>query len=72
MPQNTRETLYQSLPPLLKSSLRAKLKSFRVKEEVKDTYTQLFPVQILFYLFMVLILMELVEVRTDFYLFNLV
>ncbi|PON32302.1 hypothetical protein PanWU01x14_362540 [Parasponia andersonii] len=34
MPQNTRDALYQSLPPNLKSSLRSKLKSFHVKEEL--------------------------------------
>uniref|UniRef100_A0A803QYP5 Uncharacterized protein n=2 Tax=Cannabis sativa TaxID=3483 RepID=A0A803QYP5_CANSA len=34
MPPNTRDSLYQSLPPALKSSLRSKLKSFHVKEEM--------------------------------------
>lgn len=34
MPPNMRDTLYQSLPPTLKSSLRSKLKSFHVKEEM--------------------------------------
>ncbi|KAI5336015.1 hypothetical protein L3X38_026149 [Prunus dulcis] len=34
MPPNTRDTLYQSLPPNIKSSLRSKLQSFHVKEEL--------------------------------------
>lgn len=34
MPQNTRDALYQNLPPSLKLSLRSKLQSFRVKDEV--------------------------------------
>ncbi|AQK99214.1 hypothetical protein ZEAMMB73_Zm00001d012257 [Zea mays] len=34
VPSNTRDTLYQSLPPTIKSSLRSKLHSFGVKEEV--------------------------------------
>ncbi|KAL5555130.1 hypothetical protein UlMin_037366 [Ulmus minor] len=34
VPSNTRDALYQNLPPSLKSSLRSKLKSFHVKEEL--------------------------------------
>ncbi|XP_062094506.1 protein PSK SIMULATOR 1-like [Humulus lupulus] len=34
MPPNTRDSLYQSLPPTLKTSLRSKLKVFCVKEEM--------------------------------------
>ncbi|XP_021733309.1 uncharacterized protein LOC110700128 [Chenopodium quinoa] len=34
MPANARESLYQSLPPSIKSSLRSKLQSFHVKEEL--------------------------------------
>lgn len=34
VPQNTRDALYQSLPPTIKSSLRSKLHSFGVKEEL--------------------------------------
>lgn len=34
MPPNMRDALYQSLPPTLKSSLRSKLKTFHVKEEM--------------------------------------
>lgn len=34
MPCNARESLYQSLPPSIKSSLRSKLQSFHVKEEL--------------------------------------
>ncbi|KAM7513887.1 hypothetical protein LguiA_003470 [Lonicera macranthoides] len=37
MPANTRDTLYQSLPPNMKSSLRSKLQSFHVKEEFTVT-----------------------------------
>ncbi|KAK2966236.1 hypothetical protein RJ640_008219 [Escallonia rubra] len=37
MPPNTRDTLYQSLPPSIKSPLRAKLHSFHVKEELTVT-----------------------------------
>lgn len=33
MPPNARESLYQSLPPSIKSSLRSKIQSFHVKEE---------------------------------------
>lgn len=33
MPANARESLYQSLPPSIKASLRSKLQSFQVKEE---------------------------------------
>ncbi|NP_001360973.1 Protein PSK SIMULATOR 1-like [Zea mays] len=34
VPPNTRDALYQSLPPTIKSSLRSKLHSFGVKEEL--------------------------------------
>lgn len=34
MPANARESLYQSLPPSIKSSLRSKLQSFHVEEEL--------------------------------------
>ncbi|KAG2593297.1 protein PSK SIMULATOR 1-like [Panicum virgatum] len=34
IPPNTRDALYQSLPPTIKSSLRSKLHSFGVKEEL--------------------------------------
>ncbi|KAK8607077.1 hypothetical protein V6N13_052824 [Hibiscus sabdariffa] len=34
IPANTRDTLYQNLPPSIKSSLRPKLQSFHVKEEL--------------------------------------
>ncbi|KAL9235219.1 hypothetical protein vseg_010000 [Gypsophila vaccaria] len=34
MPANARESLYQSLPPSIKSSLRSRLQSFHVKEEL--------------------------------------
>ncbi|PIN17977.1 hypothetical protein CDL12_09361 [Handroanthus impetiginosus] len=37
MPQNTRDTLYQSLPPNVKDSLRSKLHSFRVEKELTIT-----------------------------------
>ncbi|KAK9950370.1 hypothetical protein M0R45_005863 [Rubus argutus] len=37
MPPNTRDILYQSLPPKIKSSLRSKLRSFHVKEELTIT-----------------------------------
>ncbi|KAM2665932.1 hypothetical protein EV2_017833 [Malus domestica] len=37
MPQNTKDTLYQNLPPNIKSSLRSKLQSFHVKEELSIT-----------------------------------
>ncbi|KAK9732943.1 hypothetical protein RND81_04G033200 [Saponaria officinalis] len=37
MPANARESLYQSLPPSIKSSLRSKLQSFHVKEELTIT-----------------------------------
>ncbi|XP_059656264.1 protein PSK SIMULATOR 1-like isoform X2 [Cornus florida] len=37
MPSNSRDTLYQSLPPTIKSSLRSKLQSFCVKEELTVT-----------------------------------
>ncbi|XP_062022277.1 protein PSK SIMULATOR 1-like isoform X1 [Rosa rugosa] len=33
VPPNTRDTLYQGLPPGIKSALRSKLQSFQVKEE---------------------------------------
>ncbi|PAN27331.2 hypothetical protein PAHAL_5G073400 [Panicum hallii] len=35
IPPNTRDALYQSLPPTIKSSLRSKLHSFGVKEEAE-------------------------------------
>jgi hypothetical protein len=34
VPPNTRDALYQGLPPSIKSALRPKLLSFQVKEEV--------------------------------------
>ncbi|XP_038997910.1 protein PSK SIMULATOR 3-like [Hibiscus syriacus] len=34
IPANTRDTLYQNLPPSIKSALRPKLQSFHVKEEL--------------------------------------
>ncbi|KAJ6951346.1 hypothetical protein NC653_040681 [Populus alba x Populus x berolinensis] len=34
MPPNSKDTLYQSLPPGVKSALRSKLQSFNVKDEV--------------------------------------
>jgi hypothetical protein len=34
VPPNTRDALYQGLPPNIKSALRSKLLSFQVKEEV--------------------------------------
>ncbi|XP_068659184.1 protein PSK SIMULATOR 1-like [Aristolochia californica] len=34
VPPNTRDTLYQGLPPSIKSALRSKLQSFKVKEEM--------------------------------------
>lgn len=34
IPPNTRDALYQSLPPTIKSSLRSKLHSFGIKEEL--------------------------------------
>ncbi|XP_068664349.1 protein PSK SIMULATOR 1-like [Aristolochia californica] len=34
VPPNTRDTLYQGLPPSIKSALRSKLQSFQVKEEM--------------------------------------
>lgn len=34
VPPNTRDALYQGLPPNVKSALRSKLQSFQVKEEV--------------------------------------
>lgn len=37
MPSNVRDTLYQSLPPNIKSSLRSKLHSFSVEEELSIT-----------------------------------
>lgn len=39
VPSNTRDALYQGLPPSIKSSLRSKLLSFQVKEEVCILYT---------------------------------
>ncbi|KAL2942777.1 S-adenosylmethionine synthase [Bienertia sinuspersici] len=35
IPANARESLYQSLPPSIKSSLRSKLQSFRIEEEAQ-------------------------------------
>ncbi|KAF9608487.1 hypothetical protein IFM89_009853 [Coptis chinensis] len=37
VPPNTRDTLYQGLPPSVKSALRSKLRSFEVKEELTVT-----------------------------------
>ncbi|KHG16949.1 D-lactate dehydrogenase [Gossypium arboreum] len=37
IPANTREALYQNLPPSIKSALRPKLRSFHVKEELTVT-----------------------------------
>ncbi|KAF9608484.1 hypothetical protein IFM89_009850 [Coptis chinensis] len=37
VPPNTRDTLYQGLPPSVKSALRSKLQSFEVKEELTVT-----------------------------------
>lgn len=37
IPSYVRDTLYQSLPPRIKSSLRSKLRSFHVKEELSIT-----------------------------------
>ncbi|CAI9102546.1 OLC1v1000831C1 [Oldenlandia corymbosa var. corymbosa] len=37
LPQHARETLYQNLPPSLKSPLRSKLRSFHVKEQLNTT-----------------------------------
>uniref|UniRef100_A0A5B6ZQU4 DUF668 domain-containing protein n=1 Tax=Davidia involucrata TaxID=16924 RepID=A0A5B6ZQU4_DAVIN len=34
VPPNTRDTLYQGLPPTVKSALRSKLQSFQLKEEL--------------------------------------
>ncbi|XP_010256310.1 PREDICTED: uncharacterized protein LOC104596728 isoform X2 [Nelumbo nucifera] len=34
VPSNTRDTLYQALPPSIKSALRSKLQSFHLKEEL--------------------------------------
>ncbi|KAI4346583.1 hypothetical protein L6164_007467 [Bauhinia variegata] len=34
VPPNTRDALYQGLPPIIKSALRTKLQSFQVKEEL--------------------------------------
>lgn len=34
VPQNTRDALYQGLPPSIKSAFRSKLQLFQVKEEV--------------------------------------
>ncbi|XP_015886304.2 protein PSK SIMULATOR 1 [Ziziphus jujuba] len=34
VPQNTRDALYQGLPPSIKSALRSKLQSFQIKEEL--------------------------------------
>ncbi|KAJ4965466.1 hypothetical protein NE237_017315 [Protea cynaroides] len=34
VPQNIRDTLYQGLPPSIKSALRSKLQAFQVKEEL--------------------------------------
>ncbi|KAI9184960.1 hypothetical protein LWI28_022796 [Acer negundo] len=34
VPQNTRDALYQGLPPNMKSALRSKVQSFQVKEEL--------------------------------------
>ncbi|KAG9444175.1 hypothetical protein H6P81_015515 [Aristolochia fimbriata] len=34
VPPNTRDTLYQGLPPSIKSALRSKLQSFQIKEEM--------------------------------------
>jgi len=36
MPANTRDTLYQSLPPNIKLTLRSKLPTFHVAEEVRS------------------------------------
>lgn len=43
MPPNARDTLYQSLPPSLKSPLKSKLQSFHVQKEVFSVslYTQI-------------------------------
>lgn len=38
VPPNTRDNLYQGLPPGVKSALRSKLQSFQVKEEVSIVY----------------------------------
>lgn len=38
VPPNTRDTLYQGLPPGIKAALRSKLQSFQVKEEVSVVY----------------------------------
>lgn len=40
MPPNTRDALYQGLPPTIKSALRSKLQLFQVKEEVLVKYFQ--------------------------------
>ncbi|KAJ9146014.1 hypothetical protein P3X46_028334 [Hevea brasiliensis] len=37
VPPNTRDALYQALPPSIKSALRSKLQSFHVKEELTVT-----------------------------------
>ncbi|KAM7276603.1 hypothetical protein ACFE04_018469 [Oxalis oulophora] len=37
VPMTTRNTLYQSLPPSIKTALRSKLQSFRLKEELTVT-----------------------------------
>ncbi|XP_065874102.1 protein PSK SIMULATOR 1 [Euphorbia lathyris] len=37
MPPSTRDSLYQNLPPSIKSALRSKLQSFHVKEELTIT-----------------------------------
>ena len=34
VPPNTRDSLYQGLPPTIKSALRSRLQSFQMKEEV--------------------------------------
>ena len=38
VPPNTRDALYQGLPPYIKAALRPKLQSFQVKEEVCIVY----------------------------------
>lgn len=38
VPPNTRDALYQGLPPYIKAALRPKLQSFHVKEEVCIVY----------------------------------
>lgn len=39
MPPNARDTLYQNLPPNIKFSLRSKILSFHVKEQVPSHFT---------------------------------